>query len=58
MKQVKYYERNAVKAIQNRCKQTAIKALMAHPLVSSYSIAKQLLEGYLEVHKEYVGEWK
>jgi len=58
IRQVKLYERLAVEAIKNRSRQTAVNALMIHPLVNSYSIAKNLVAEYLEAHKEYVGEWR
>lgn len=56
--QVKLYERLAVQAIKEKDKETAVKALMVHPLVNSYSIARQLVADYLKAHKEYVGEWR
>ena len=45
---VKEYERLAVAAILQRDKSLAIRALMAHPLVGSYSLAKTLVEAYLD----------
>lgn len=58
IRQVKLFERLAVEAIKTRSKETARKALMVHPLVNSYTMAKELVNEYLEAHKEYVGEWK
>ena len=58
MRQVKFYERYAVEAILEKNRDKALVALMAHPLVNSYSLAKQLLDNYLEQHKAFVGEWK
>ncbi len=57
MRQVKRYERLTVEAVRTRSRETAICALMAHPLVLSYSLAKTLVDEYLEVHAPYVGEW-
>src|SRR6266545_2164185 len=57
MRQVKLYERLTVEAIATRSRATAVAALMAHPLVLSYSRAKPLVDEYLEAHKAYVGEW-
>lgn len=57
MKAVKLYERLAVRAIQARSKELAVQALMAHPLVLSYSRARPLVEEFLAAHKQYVGEW-
>jgi len=54
---IKYFERNTVKAIRERNKTLAIKALMFHPQVNSYPIACTLLECYLQEYHEYVGEW-
>jgi 6-phospho-beta-glucosidase len=34
-----------------------VMALMAHPLVISYSLASELVEDYLIAHRQYVGEW-
>ena len=45
---VKEYERLAVAAILQRDKSLAVRALMAHPLVGSYSLAKALVEAYLD----------
>jgi len=55
---VKLYERLASKAILTRDKETAVKALMVHPLVNSYSIAKALVDEYAELNKEFCGDWK
>lgn len=58
MRSVKLYETLAVQAVRERSRKLAIDALMAHPLVQSYSRAKPLVEALLAAHKEYVGEWK
>jgi 6-phospho-beta-glucosidase len=57
MKSVKLYERLTVQAIREKSRKLAVQALMAHPLVLSYSRAKPLVDEYLAAHKEYVGEW-
>jgi 6-phospho-beta-glucosidase len=54
---VKLYERLTVQAIAQRSRATAVSALMAHPLVLSYSRAKALVDEYLAAHREWVGEW-
>ncbi|MFJ5713048.1 glycoside hydrolase [Neobacillus sp. NPDC093127] len=54
---IKRYENLTVEAIKNRSKELAVQALMIHPLVNSYSLAKNLVEDYLEAHKEFVGDW-
>ena len=43
---IKNYENLVVKAIEEDSRETAIRALMQHPLISSYSLAKKLLEDY------------
>jgi 6-phospho-beta-glucosidase len=58
MRQVKLYERLTVEAVRTRSRETAVAALMAHPLVLSYSRARPLVDEYLEAHREWVGEWK
>jgi 6-phospho-beta-glucosidase len=58
MRTVKLYERLAVEAILNRSRETAVRALMIHPLVLSYSRATELVDAYLDAHAEYVGTWK
>lgn len=55
--QVKEYERLAVAAILEGDRQKAIKALMVHPLVNSYSLAKTLVEEYLQAHHQYAKHW-
>jgi 6-phospho-beta-glucosidase len=44
---VKEYERLAVAAILQQDRSLAVQALMAHPLVGSYSLAKTLVDAYL-----------
>jgi 6-phospho-beta-glucosidase len=45
---VKEYERLAVAAILNRDRTLAVRALMAHPLVGSWSLAQKLVAAYLD----------
>ena len=58
IRRVKMYERLSSLAIREKSKQRAIEALTLHPLVNSYSLAKKLIDEYLELNKEYTGEWK
>ena len=58
IRRVKLYERLASKAIREKSIDTAVDCLMVHPLVNSYSLAKELVEEYLNINKEYSGEWK
>jgi 6-phospho-beta-glucosidase len=45
--QVKVYERLTVKAAIEGSYDTALQALLAHPLVASYPSAKSILDGYI-----------
>jgi 6-phospho-beta-glucosidase len=58
IKNVKHYERLAVKAIRERSRDLAVDALMSHPLVLSYSRAVPLVDEYLAAHAPYVGDWQ
>lgn len=58
IRRVKIYERLASEAIRTKSIQKAVEALTLHPLVNSYSIAKELINEYLELNKEYVKDWK
>ena len=58
IRQVKLFERLAVEAIRERSIETARKALMVHPLVNSYTIARELVSGYIAAHGDYIGQWK
>ena len=51
---VKNYEMLAVEAAITGCRDTALLALMAHPLVGDYEIAAPLLEKLLEANKKYI----
>jgi alpha-galactosidase/6-phospho-beta-glucosidase family protein len=55
---VKHYERLTVEAVRRRSRDVAIEALVAHPLVLSYSRAEPLVDNYLKAHASYVGEWR
>jgi 6-phospho-beta-glucosidase len=57
MRNVKQYEKLAVQAIRDRSRQKAVMALMAHPLVLSYSRASILVDEYLAAHHAYIGKW-
>jgi len=55
---VKHYERLTVEAVRRRSRDIAVEALVAHPLVLSYSRAEPLVDNYLKAHADYVGEWQ
>ncbi len=57
MRSIKLYERRAVEATLKRSRKQAVYALMAHPLVLSYSLAQTLVDEYLTAHAAYIGEW-
>ncbi|MDF2984284.1 MAG: 6-phospho-beta-glucosidase, partial [Devosia sp.] len=54
---VKHYERLTVQAVAQRSRALAVEALVAHPLVLSYSRAEPLVEKFLAAHAAHVGEW-
>ena len=45
---IKYYERKSVEAVLDGDEDKAVEALMLHPLVNSYSLAKKLIADYNE----------
>ena len=47
---IKQYERLTVKAVREGSEETAVQALMIHPLVNSYSLAKKLIADYNEAY--------
>lgn len=55
MRLIKMYEKKTVEAIRTGSRETAIHALMLHPLVNSYSLAKKLVAEY---EKAYGGIFK
>lgn len=50
MRMIKMYEKLTVEAVNTRSRKVAIQALMLHPLINSYSLAKQLVDKYDEVY--------
>jgi len=57
MRDVKRYERLASQAILQRSRKLAAEALMAHPLIGSYPLAKTLVNAFIEAHRDTVGVW-
>lgn len=55
---IKAFERGTIDAITHRNRALALKALMFHPLIHSYELAKRLLDAYLTQYHVYVGEWR
>jgi 6-phospho-beta-glucosidase len=54
VQQVKAYERLAVKAAVEGDRDTALKALLANPLIGQYKIAKPLLDALLEANRPHL----
>lgn len=53
---VKTYENLTVEAIRTRSKRVAVRALLAHPLIGSYSIAKGLVADFTR-QGSFIGTW-
>ena len=54
---VKNYEQLTVKAAVTGCRDTALLALIAHPLIGDYDVASALLPKLLEANKEYLHQF-
>ncbi|MDI3299020.1 MAG: 6-phospho-beta-glucosidase [Bacillota bacterium] len=54
MQQVKAYEELTVEAALTGDRETALAALVAHPLVPGVAVARELLEELLEAHRPYL----
>lgn len=57
MRQVKLYERVGVRAILDRSRSMAYRALSLHPLVGSYPLAVKLVDAFLAAHRDLLEEW-
>lgn len=57
MKQVKAYEKHAVKAALTGDKDEAMRALLVNPLVGDYKKAKPCFDEMLEVHKTHLPQF-
>jgi 6-phospho-beta-glucosidase len=53
LRQVKRYERLTVEAAMTDSYDSALEALMTHPLVGSYPLARSILDDYLSAHAEF-----
>jgi 6-phospho-beta-glucosidase len=58
MQTIKRYEKLTVEAVRERSYDKAVEALMIHPLISDYSLAKQLVQEYMKVNEPYIGRWQ
>jgi len=54
VEEVKAYERLTVAAAISGDRQTALRALMANPLVRSFDTARPLLDALLDAHREHL----
>ena len=55
---VKDYERLSVRAILEDSADAAVKALIAHPLIGSYNVAKALVSDFTRTQGQYAGHWR
>lgn len=51
---IKRYERLTVEAVRESSEDKAVEALMLHPLINSYSLAKKLIADYNEAYGERI----
>jgi Alpha-galactosidases/6-phospho-beta-glucosidases, family 4 of glycosyl hydrolases len=58
IKTMKRYERLAASGILENDRDMMTEALMVHPLVNSYSLAKELISDYLSVDADGIGNWR
>ncbi|HPT77577.1 MAG TPA: glycoside hydrolase [Candidatus Atribacteria bacterium] len=58
MKTIKRYEKLTIEACMHKSRDLAIEALMIHPLVNSYSIARDLFDDYQRAHSRYLGDYR
>lgn len=58
IRSVKHYERLAARAILGKDRDLAIDALVAHPLVLSYSRAEPLVDDFLAAYPRYAEGWQ
>ena len=47
---IKHYERLTTEAVREKSEDKGVEALMLHPLVNSYSLAKKLIADYNEAY--------
>ena len=50
MRLIKMYEKETVEAVQEQSEEKAVQALMLHPLINSYSLAKELVAAYTQAY--------
>ncbi len=57
-KTIKRYEKMTAAAVRERSLELGTMALMQHPLVGSYSLAKALVKEYAALNEPYTGVWR
>ena len=57
-RQIKRYEKLTIAAVREKSLALGTQALMQHPLVGSYSLAKSLVEAYAKLNEPYCGAWR
>lgn len=55
---IKRYEKLTIAAVRERSMELGVMALMQHPLVGSYSLAKELVREYAAVNEPFTGSWR
>lgn len=55
---IKRYEKLTVAAVREKSLELGTMALMQHPLVGSYSLAKELVKEYAAVNEPFTGKWR
>ena len=55
---VKAYERLSVRSILEGSVDCAVQALMAHPLIGSYNVAKGLISDFRQMEGQYAAHWR
>lgn len=56
MRNIKLYEKLAVEAIFSHSKEKAVECLMVHPLINSFSLAKELVGAYSTAYDKFLEE--
>lgn len=54
---IKAYERLTIAAAVSGSHAAAVQALAVHPLVASYSLARQIVDEYLEAHRDFLPQF-
>ena len=54
---IKAYERLTIEAAVTGSYAAAVQALTVHPLVMSYSLARRIVDEYLQVHRAYLPQF-